>query len=656
MVLTYSMVLDRLDTLNHREQQVRKFYKPLPSQQVDKTKPYPRRHRFADVLEPGDVVRTIDKSGDGASWDEGMEPTSEEGEGAAHQPAGGGDALARGIEDAEQLHAMRGNRAFGPGRDGQRLVKQASTKERHLRKMIDGELNARKERLKSRLYREVGVAQDGEAAPKDDELDKINPLFKQVGNAQMMFPKPSVHKTGTATEQEIKIGEYRPRYTGGALYKAGEGRPGEEMAFDPVEQPEEAEQVEDGHAAGEKSQELSFSRAGSVRSNASGRAGFQRVNSSGFQRQTSVSSQMPLNEESNVFDSGDEDADGMFAGPISTWGYQKSVYSEHDDPDRPEFYYTQIALPTDELEYDPAETMYEVKVIGITMPEQPEHVCAAAGRNEQGKLLFQRPGDTDGTLLGAFLDVAHELPWVNTPTELLGQQLKIVVFRRSTDDGEEGCLVSERIVTFRAPSAQQLSKIPAYPRPPTSAPEGSGATRQHSRQHLEAPSDAAAAARPGTAPAFSPTKQGGAGPLSPGGVAGRRSSSAVRSPAAQGAAVSPASRWNSWAESEGGTLQNPAVRELSQENKSFEDSPASKKKKELARMRQQMRASLQQTQSQVLASMGGGASGAASQAVALGAGTGGDQVAAPMKIMSRPGSSAQSSSPGRPSSQAVRFR
>jgi hypothetical protein len=634
MVLTYNMVMDRLDTLNHREQQVRKFYKPLPS--VDKAKPYPRRHRFADVLEPGDVVRTIDKGGDGAGWDEGVEHGGEEGEGAAQNSTGGGvDPLAQA--------GMRENRIFGPGRDGQRLVKQVSTKERQLRKMIDGELNDRKERLKSRLYREVGVAQDGEAAPKDDEIDKINPLFKQVGNAQMMFPRPTVHKTGSATAQEIKVGEYRPRYTGGAIYKAVEGKPGaEELA---LEQLEEAEHIEDGHGAGEEtSQEVSFSRSASIRSNLSGRSGLQRVGSG-------ISAQAPLMEEPSgmLYESDEEDAAGMFSGPISSWGYRKSLYSEHDDPARPEFYYTPIALPPNELEHDPAETLYEVKLVGITLPGQPEHVCAAAGRNKEGKLLFQRPGDTDGTMLGAFLDIAEVLPWVNAPKELLGQELKIVIFRRSTDKYEEG-YVSERVVTFRAPSAEQLSKIPQYPRPPTSAPEG-----ERSRQHLDVPFDAAAAARPGTAPAFSPTKLGGQGPISPVGPSGRRSSSAMRPD--KSATHSPAARWNSWAESEeGGAVQNLAVRELSRENKSFEDSPAAKKKKELARMRQEMRASLQQTQSKVLASMGGGA---ATKSVALGAGggAGGDQVVAPMKIVSRPGSSAQPSSPSRPpTSQSVRFR
>jgi len=63
MVLTYNMIINRLDELNARETQVRKFYKPLLERPNGK-KPWPRRHRFADMLEPGDVVKTVTQSGD----------------------------------------------------------------------------------------------------------------------------------------------------------------------------------------------------------------------------------------------------------------------------------------------------------------------------------------------------------------------------------------------------------------------------------------------------------------------------------------------------------------------------------------------------------------------------------------------------------------
>ena len=66
MVLTYNMIINRLDELNTRETQVRRFYKPLLDRPKDK--PWPRRHRFADKLEPGDVVKTVTQSGD--DWEE----------------------------------------------------------------------------------------------------------------------------------------------------------------------------------------------------------------------------------------------------------------------------------------------------------------------------------------------------------------------------------------------------------------------------------------------------------------------------------------------------------------------------------------------------------------------------------------------------------
>lgn len=148
-------------------------------------------------------------------------------------------------------------------------------------------------------------------------------------------------------------------------------------------------------------------------------------------------------------------------------------------------------------------------------------------------------------------------------------------------------MVSERTVTFRAPPAAQRPMIPAYPHPPTSAPGGN--SRDHGRPHLASHSGAAAATRPGTAPVTSPSKDGLA-PLymratpTPVDVTGRRGASGA--PAVQGGSpnsksVSPAARWNTWAENgsmEPGALQHPMIRELSQDNKSFEQSPAAKKK------------------------------------------------------------------------------
>ena len=102
-------------------------------------------------------------------------------------------------------------------------------------------------------------------------------------------------------------------------------------------------------------------------------------------------------------------------------------------------------------------------------------------------------------------------------------------------------------------------------------------------------------------------------------------------------------------------MQNPMVRELSQENKSFEESPAARKKKELARMRQQMRASLQQTQSQVLASMGGGGTGGGAEYLGAG-GASGAQLAAPMHIVSKQSAPSSPTNSRPTTSSSVRFR
>ena len=645
MVLTYSMVLGRLDTLNQRERQVRRFYEPLPS--FNKERPYPHRHRFADVLEPGDVVRTIDKGEDGG-WEEGIDNIAGNGggDGSAQQATGNADGLSRArtaAEEQEQINAMRENRTLGPGRDSQKLVSLASKKERQLRKAIDSELSVRRETLKSRLYSEAGVAMEGEEYPKASEQDKIDPLFK-VGKAQMMFPKPAVHKTGEVSGPlatvELKLGESGPRLTASALYKPKPNAGGQEDEFTPAAREQEqtdAEQVHEDHTG-------DIPRTASAMSSVSARSGLQRVNSSGMNSTQDgmfgTQDALQEDEEWSAEYSGEDDAD-IFQGPVSTWAYRKSVYSEHDDPQCREFYYTQLSLPPEELEEDSAERTYVVKIEGMSFDHQPEHTCIAAGRNEDGKLLFQRAGD-DEQRLSTILSTADELPWITVPIQLKSHQLRLAIYRRrnSAEDCSGDVFVSERVVNFRAPYNVPIA---AYPEPPTSAPEAM-ATRSHGRQSLVL-QPGAAAARPGTAPAVSPSKEAGRGTPSPG----------KRSP--QG--VSPAARWSSWAENggaEAGGVPNLLLRELSQENKSFEESPAARKKKELARMRQQMRASLQQTQSQVLASMGGAGAGSSADPKAARNSASGAQLSAPMQIVSRPGTSSSPTS-SRPGSQSsVRFR
>ena len=496
MVLTYNMVLSRLDTLNQREQEVRKFYKPMPKVDQDPTKPFPHRHRFADVLEPGDVVRTIDKSGeDGGGGDENIE----EGQSPRGDQVG---RLPTSIA-AQQLNDLRQNRPLGPGRESQRHVTQTAKKERQLRKAIDGELKQRTESLKSRLYREAGITQDGEKGPKDDVIDIIDPLFKQVGKATMTYPKPLVQKTGSATSMEIKISEPIPRFAGGP----GPYRHASEQGA--ILAPAEQEQAQAEGEMPEEGESLSrLQSADSQRSDTSGRP-LRPASSAG----KSVRLAMPEDENQSATNDEAEMAH-LFQGPVSTWTYRKSVYSEHDDPDRREFYFTQLTLPPSELELDPAENAYIVHIQGISLRDRPVHVCKAAGVNDQGKLMFLRGAETDAAMASSILSTADELPWVTDPTQLKGQQLKISIYRRKTtstttatttttttsqtQDGDT--FVSERLVTFRASQLEARPAIPPYPHPPTSAPQGA---RDYGRTAGIA---AAAPHRPDTAPAISPSK------------------------------------------------------------------------------------------------------------------------------------------------------
>ena len=636
MVLTYSMVLGRLDTLNQREAQVRKFYKPLAMNKED-NKPYPRRHRYADVLEPGDVVRTIDK-GDDDGWEEARDIEGKEAEGEVVAPS-----------NTAALKALRDNRQRGPSRESQRVVSAATKKESQLRKAIDGELNQRKETLKHRLYREAGIAEDGDEKPREDDQDKVNPLFGQVKNGQMMFPKPALHKTGTATPLEIKVVESTQRFSGGSAYgpQTGATRLGQEM-----EQAAAAPLAQETLEIAAIERQASATSMASIRSGSVGHGvGINSTHESDHDRDVTQTSLGPLSVDEEAADA--DAGDGLFLGPVSTWGYRRSIYSEHDDPRRREFYFTQHTLPLEELNLDSAQHTYLVHISQNQEGAALEHVCEAAGRNEQGMLLFSR-SDAPADMLSTILSTADVLPWVRDPEALIGQDLEVRVYRRNNKahhagDEAEDELVSERLVTFRKLQSDQTSSYPVLP--PLSAPGSFVPQPGHSMSGADITPP-----RPDTAPASPPAKHATTGPAS----AAATVSTVGASP--QGL-DHPAKRWNEFAEGAGAGAAAAVAREVSRDrslDKSYEESPAARKKKELSRMRQQMRASLQQTQSQVLASMGGpGQPGARLVGVAAGPSPDGDRLVVPMKITSRPPSSA-GGSPGRPitnsSNHSVRFR
>lgn len=153
MVLTYNMIINRLDELNSRETQVRKFYKPLLDRPSGK--PYPRRHRFADMLEPGDVVKTVTQNGDDMEEelldDAENQPGAEPLEPAAILDRRGSakpstTAPIERLSSAERFPAAATNHqepsvmAFATDRKGQRIVGLASEHERALHTDVETEV------------------------------------------------------------------------------------------------------------------------------------------------------------------------------------------------------------------------------------------------------------------------------------------------------------------------------------------------------------------------------------------------------------------------------------------------------------------------------------------------------------------------------------
>jgi hypothetical protein len=165
------MVLGRLDVVNEREKQVRKFYQPIPKVEHSEQRPWPRRHRFADVMEPGDVVRTMSKNQD--DWDADSEHTGQNNKNKSEP------------EDSNQTqypfdHAFINQpleAAARPSRqstttENQPLLGYVSKVERKLKKSIEMDVEERRKSLRAQLQREM--------KPTDEpaESDNMEPLFK----------------------------------------------------------------------------------------------------------------------------------------------------------------------------------------------------------------------------------------------------------------------------------------------------------------------------------------------------------------------------------------------------------------------------------------------------------------------------------------------
>jgi hypothetical protein len=227
MSLTFSHIVNRLDVLNSREKQVRKFYRPLSAKERTKP-PSASRHRFADVLEPGDVVKTIGKT---EGWDDpnfsdnnslksagsagstvSRPPSSEHGEvrRAPSSPTISASRTAQRSQSADpSKHASRTSK---PGDQNGRPSSASSPETRlyqHIAPRIAGEVGRieaqlfktieekfleRKQLLQKQLYRDVGLTDEGFvpnpeiSSPRIDPKSMVDPLFKPTGKV-LSVPK-----------------------------------------------------------------------------------------------------------------------------------------------------------------------------------------------------------------------------------------------------------------------------------------------------------------------------------------------------------------------------------------------------------------------------------------------------------------------------------
>jgi len=187
--------------------------------------------------------------------------------------------------------------------------------------------------------------------------------------------------------------------------------------------------------------------------------------------------------------------------------------------------------------------------------------------------------------------------------QLLGHSLVVNVFLQLAD-GSEGDMVAEKVLSYNAPPEGVL--------PPASAPSGTS----YGEHGFNVMYETRGPDRPETAPANSPSRK------NPSQFFQDFKASPSRSSMGEAQNTSPTTKWNNWAAQKQGEPDYEGAEE--QEETSFEVSPTTKKKQELAKIRSQMRASLQQTQTQVLQSMtqskGDGLSSLAGAGDGLGAG------------------------------------
>mmetsp|Transcript_50828 Transcript_50828/g.158838 ORF Transcript_50828/g.158838 Transcript_50828/m.158838 type:complete len:530 (+) Transcript_50828:380-1969(+) len=529
MVLTYTMVINRLDEIKEREKNVRNFYKPLSTQ--SKKKSWSNRHRYADVLEPGDVVKTIDKgTGEwreamlGNNMENNMENNVQEQSHDVRASTAGTERLQtvnRNVAERESL--LSAGRLVGPSRQSQEMVSYTAGKERQLREAIDSEFQQRREKLKQRLYREAGLLK------VEDEAGDMEPLFKSTRADDASARRTPLSSTGSANPREIEVhAAGGMRWTGGPVFDHFPSRHGRSADGDydveslEVEE-EELESDEDNVAELKDFMHKPQRRMSTTQ---------PHRNSLHDLENQEVNVNLEQTARFNVADS-------------------------LQNPENAEFYFLQMRLP-DGDEIDIRGT-FIVEIVGSSLSSKPEYEFPFALEcNEGRKILFPRSvaGEIRFTTVLSPCDV---LPWITAPRQLLGHSLDVSVYR-DLGSSRKGSLLMRRTVNYR----------------PSSSLHGGDAQGEVPR----------------SAPAHHVSKQLHLGPTEPHNAEQERPSTVATSPS-QGTLET------------GSPSKNRQLSELSREKLSSNVSPATQKRMELASIRQQMRASLQQTQSTLLASIKG---------------------------------------------------
>ena len=459
MTLTYSMVLNRLAVANEREKQIRRFYKPLPPQQQVAPRPWPRRHRFADVMEPGDVIRTMSKNGE--EWDldgdkggvDSTDPWGESGELGQNT-----DGL--GVSSRFPL----------PSRDTHPILGNVSKVEMKLKKSIEMDVEERRRSLKAQIQRDM-------KPPVDEyELEALEPVFKPPRPTPIAAKRkldPKNFYTEAASTRELAVYDVSAR-----LSREGRESAANKGGIDPTPQ-SVATSASDGARGGaavgaEAGRRMPEAGGGSGASGAAGSgrdsrlgpalrrevsreeaAGADACDPSGVGSAVGVGGGSGALGDADVGmagedsspsgppfaetgDPGNEPGEELPGDDISSWRYRRTVASPHDDPDAREYYLLQLKV---DRGLGDEGSCFDVMIEGVSITGRPHVWLRGLRRGPGDRLRVPRVGvdgggaghgtapaaDGAASLSTAFYPDAH-LPWVAFPRQLYGQSLRIVTY------------------------------------------------------------------------------------------------------------------------------------------------------------------------------------------------------------------------------------